>query len=106
MNLLYPWSDYLSDLRRIRFLCLPKPAHSIILLDIHRTGLTFRVGAAVLPSQPRSPLSHKEAQKKFSHKKAQKSQNRFCFGRAQMPSSFCAFCAFLWLNLHLALSCG
>ena len=47
MSLLYPWSDYLSDLRRIRFLCLPKPARRISLLDFHATGLTLRVGAAV-----------------------------------------------------------
>jgi len=59
--------------RRNRFPYLPTPAHSCSLLDIHATGLTFRVGAAVtaiaaaLPSQ------------KPGHEKAQKHKIEDCF---------------------------
>ena len=46
MSLSYRWSDHDSS-RKYRFLCLPKPARSFSLLDIHVTRVTFRAGAAV-----------------------------------------------------------
>src|SRR6185295_15269644 len=91
MSLLFPLNNHDE---RNRFPCLPKPAHSCSLLDIHATGLTLRVGAAVTAIAAALP-----SQKRVTHKKAQKAQNRNPFMRAQRSIIFCAFCAFLWLML-------
>jgi hypothetical protein len=67
MSLSYQWNND-DSLHKHRFLCLPKPARSFSLLDIHAKGLTLPSRAAVtaiaaaLPSQPQEESATKKAQ--------------------------------------------